>query len=249
MLPFLFPRANAQVSPLLWNGSYIVLANLFQVPGDSCWPSIDSWNSLNTTVSGKLILDTPPAISCYPGPYEDAEQCAYVLSQWRNSTFQSLSPVGYVYPTVDSCLPVAAGQTPGNCTLGQAPLYTVNATEVKEVAAGISFAKKNNLRLVVRNTGHDILGKYVLSCSPARYTSADGTRSEGYGALQVWMKYLKKGITYHETYQPSDGCANTKWSGAAFTVAGGYVWGEVYAEVFKRNMTIVGGGDPVCLFS
>jgi hypothetical protein len=40
-------------------------------------------------------------------------------------------------------------------------VYTINATEPEELATGIAFAKKNNVRLVVRNTGHDILGKYV----------------------------------------------------------------------------------------
>ncbi|KAH3463986.1 hypothetical protein KXX05_000863 [Aspergillus fumigatus] len=209
--------------------SYATFGPSCKCASDSCWPSIDTWNALNSSVSGKLILDTPPAISCYPGPSQNAEQCAYVNSQWYNSTFQSLSPVGYVYPTDDSCPPVdlSSGETPGKCTLGQAPVYTINATDPEELATGIAFAKKNNVRLVVRNTGHDILGK-----------------SEGYGALQIWIKYIQKGITYQESYKASDGCGKSHWVGAAFTVAGGYVWQDVYAEVFKRNLTIVGGGDP-----
>jgi hypothetical protein len=80
--------------------------------------------------------------------------------------------------------------------------------------------------------------------SPAEKT--DRTRSEGYGALQIWIKYIQKGITYQESYKASDGCGKSGWTGAAFTVAGGYIWSDVYAEVFKRNLTIVGGGDPVC---
>ncbi|BAE63389.1 hypothetical protein BDV35DRAFT_403809 [Aspergillus flavus] len=198
-------------------------------PGDSCWPTLDTWNALNASVSGKLIKNTPPAISCYPGPYQNDEECAYVYSQWSNETWQSLSPVGYIYPTDDNCPPVdlSSGEKPGNCTLGQAPLYTINATEPEELATGMAFAKKNNIRLVVRNTGHDILGK-----------------SEGYGALQIWIKYIQKGITYHENYVPSDQCKHTNWTGAAFTIAGGYVWSDVYQEAFKRNLTIVGGGDP-----
>lgn len=44
---------------------------------------------------------------------------------------------------------------------------------------------------------------------------------------------------------PSDQCKHTNWTGAAFTIAGGYVWSDVYQEAFKRNLTIVGGGDPV----
>ncbi|KAE8149553.1 hypothetical protein BDV25DRAFT_140665 [Aspergillus avenaceus] len=198
-------------------------------PGGACWPAIDTWNALNSSVSGKLIENTPPAISCYPGPYQDGEKCAYVYSQWYNSTFQSSEPVGYVYPTDDNCPPVdlSSGKRPGTCTLGPAPLYTVNATEPHELATGMGFAKENNIRLVVRNTGHDILGK-----------------SEGYGALQIWIKYIQKGITYHEQYTSSNNCKNTNWTGSAFTIAGGYIWEDVYKEAFKRNLTIVGGGDP-----
>ncbi|KAI9044339.1 isoamyl alcohol oxidase [Aspergillus affinis] len=98
------------------------------------------------------------------------EECAYVQAQWSNSTFQSLQPIGYVYPTDDPCLPVelSAGEKPGTCTFGPAPVYTINATEVDELVEGMKFARENNIRFAVRNTGHDLLVK-----------------SEGYGALQV----------------------------------------------------------------
>ncbi|GES57662.1 isoamyl alcohol oxidase [Aspergillus terreus] len=170
----------------------------------------------------------PPAVSCYPGPYYNEEECAYVYTQWSNSSFQSLSPVGYVFPTDDPCPPVdvSSGQKAKECDLGPAPIYTVNATEPEELATGIAFAKKHNIRLVVRNTGHDILGK-----------------SEGYGALQIWIKYIRKGTEFHKSYAPSDGCKSTTWNGSALTIGGGYVWEDAYQEVFRRNMTIVGGGD------
>jgi hypothetical protein len=54
---------------------------------------------------------------------------------------------------------VSSGQKAKECALGPAPIYTINATEPEELATGIAFAKKHNIRLVVRNTGHDILGK------------------------------------------------------------------------------------------
>lgn len=115
-------------------------------------------------MSGKLIQNLPVAISCYPGPYQNAEECAKVYSQWFNSTFQELSPVGYVYPTDVSCPAVdLSSQEPGTCILGPAPVYTINATEPAELAAGMAFAQKNNVRLVIRNTGHDMLGKSVVS--------------------------------------------------------------------------------------
>lgn len=111
----------------------------------------------------------------------------------------------------------------GKCELGSAPVYTVNATTSGHIAAGTRFARKHNLRLVVRNTGHDLLG-----------------RSTGFGSLQIWIKYLKTGITFHEKYMQG----KSDWQGAAFTIGGGYLWEDVYPEAQKRNVIVVGGGTP-----
>jgi dihydrodipicolinate reductase len=41
------------------------------------------------------------------------------------------------------------------CDLGNAPVYSINVTNPNHVAAGIEFAKENNVRLVIKNTGQD----------------------------------------------------------------------------------------------
>jgi hypothetical protein len=46
------------------------------------------------------------------------------------------------------------------CQLGAVPVYTINATKANDVSSGIKFAKENNLRLVIKNTGHDIVQRY-----------------------------------------------------------------------------------------
>lgn len=197
-------------------------------PEDSCWPSAAEWRALNSSVSGKLIADVQPAAPCYPGPLYDPKTCASLNVQLTNQDFVSDTAIGLSYPT-GSCPPVdlEAGQKPGTCLIGDQPRYTVNATEPEDVAKGIVFAKKHNIRLVVRNTGHDILG-----------------RSTGYGSLQVWVKYIKKGLVFQERYRPSNGCAQQAWKGSAFAIGGGYVWSDVYGEAAKRNVIVVGGGTP-----
>lgn len=50
-----------------------------------------------------------------------------------------------------------------------------------------------------------------------------------------------------DKYNPSDECCDSAWTGAALTIGGGYVWEDVYDFAFKRDITIVGGGDPVRL--
>lgn len=71
-------------------------------------------------------------------------------------------------------------------------------------------------------------------------------RSTGFGSLEIWIRHLRKGITFQQTYTPSRGeCLQNAWTGSAFVIGGGYVWGDVYAAANARNLVVVGGGDPV----
>lgn len=144
----------------MWAPPFEHLADSIKGPEDSCWPSAAEWRALNSSVSGKLIADVQPAAPCYPGPLYDPKTCASLNVQLTNQDFVSDTAIGLSYPT-GSCPPVdlEAGQKPGTCLIGDQPRYTVNATEPEDVAKGIVFAKKHNIRLVVRNTGHDILGR------------------------------------------------------------------------------------------
>ncbi|KAF7913028.1 uncharacterized protein EAF01_002049 [Botrytis porri] len=87
--------------------------------------------------------------------------------------------------------------------------------------------------------------RYVVMRRPLKMLLRGST---GYGSLEVWIRYLRQGIIFQDTYLPSDDCKSSKWEGSAFKIAGGYVWEDVYAEATKRNVIVVGGGDPVCWF-
>jgi len=39
--------------------------------------------------------------------------------------------------------------------LGKYVSYSINVTGADDVVAGIKFAKANNIRLVIKNTGHE----------------------------------------------------------------------------------------------
>ncbi|KAL8674027.1 MAG: hypothetical protein Q9168_001559 [Polycauliona sp. 1 TL-2023] len=204
-------------------------ANLEKAPTDPCWPSLEKWTDLNKTVGGKLIKNVQPAAVCYPGPYKDDAKCDYVDSQWTSQDFQSGTPIGLSYPT-ESCPIVnqTAGQQPAqNCTLGDQPVYTINATQASDMSKGIKFASRYNLRLVVRDTGHDLL-----------------RRSTGYGSLQIWIKYLRTGIDFQQTFAPSQQCSRSTWKGSAFQIGGGYTWSDVLDEAARRDVVVVGGGTP-----
>jgi hypothetical protein len=130
-----------------------------QTPVDDCWPSNAAWNTLNTTLSGKLIFNRPIARPCYPGAGYSGQLCQDISSDWSTNSWLAQFPTGYSYPTLETCPAINA--TLGvdhypQCDLGNYPVYTVNATQAKDIAAGIQFAKDNNVRLVIKNTGHDI---------------------------------------------------------------------------------------------
>ncbi|OQU95118.1 hypothetical protein CLAIMM_01367 [Cladophialophora immunda] len=200
------------------------------IPGDKCWPSDTLWELFNFTVGGNLIRTQPVAASCYPGPASNPAQCARVDVNWANATFQADEVVGLSYPTNITCPPVnaTAGETAqGTCTLGVSPSYAVNCTDPRHVALTVVFSKLFNIRLVVKNTGHDQLG-----------------RSEGSHGLEIWIRHLRNGITFQDTFKSSTGCTAGNWTGSAFKIAGGYSWGDVGAEAQKRNVVVVNGGTP-----
>ncbi|KAI7182868.1 hypothetical protein KC316_g8177 [Hortaea werneckii] len=196
-----------------------------QIPGDYCWPKRHEWDSLNSTVNGQLIKTEPVAKPCYDGIEGDAEQCATIVERWNNATFQANDPVGFSYPINSTCPPVANGTTSTSCTLGTSPRYAVNATCTEDVTAAVSFAARQNVRLVIKDTGHDILG-----------------RSTGYGSLEVWLRHLRTGVEFEPAYQSQ--CSATDWYGSAVYVGGGYTFEDVYKVAEDHNVIVVGGGTP-----
>ena len=199
-----------------------------QIPGDHCWPSAAIWKAFNFTVGGKLIATEPVAISCYPGPRANAAECAAVNAGWSDAKFQADDPVGLSYPTNITCAPIPAdSEPPGSCTLGVSPTYAVDATTKLDVSLTIAFSRLFNIRLVTKNTGHDLLG-----------------RSAGEYGLEVWLRHYRKAITYQKTFKSTTGCTSSGWTGAAFKVDGSYVWGDVYKLAKAQNLIVVGGGTP-----
>lgn len=188
---------------------------------------------MNTTLSGALIATTPIALPCYRGsPSYSPAACEIIAQQWSNATFQANNPVGLDYPISTSCPPLTniTSGSKGSCTLGTNPVYAVNATKVEDVVKALKFAKKYHIRVVIKTTGHDLLG-----------------RSDGYGSLEIWLRYLRTGIKFQDTYTPSaeSHCRNSgAWDGAAIRIGGGYTWGDVYPVAKKNSVVVVGGGTP-----
>lgn len=106
------------------------------------------------------------------------------------------------------------------CTLGGFPEYAVNVSNVAQIQLAVNFARNTNVRLVVKNTGHDYLGK-----------------SAGAGALAVWTHHLKE-IEYLPDYETGNSTT------AAFKIGAGVTVEEIYRAAEARNTTVTGGICP-----
>ena len=136
------------------------------VPGSAHWPIQSAWHALNESVDGALLAPLPPAIVCdasRPATYSQ-QSCSNLPNskEWYNSTFHATNPVSVDWPNFqgDGCLPTKLyGDAKEACNLKPFPHYVVRATNGQQVAAAIKFAVKNNVRLSVKGTGHDLLGR------------------------------------------------------------------------------------------
>ncbi|KAF4817309.1 FAD-linked oxidoreductase apf9 [Colletotrichum tropicale] len=197
-------------------------------PNDICWPSDKEWGRFNSSIAGNLIQTAPPAAPCYAGPNRDAAACEAVTQGWSTATFQASQPIGYDYPLNSSC-PLAqftANAPSANCTIGNSPVFAVNVTDEEHISKAVEFAKKNNIRVVIKSTGHDFL-----------------QRSTGYGSLSIWLQNYRKGFNFHDDFQVVNECPKSDWKGSALTITGAYSWSDIYPTAFEKNLIVVGGNN------
>ena len=107
------------------------------------------------------------------------------------------------------------------CELGNYVRYAVNATSVADIQATIAFAQEKNVRFVIRNTGHDYLG-----------------RSTGAGALAVWTHYMK-GMEFLSDFDDGAG-----YRSKAVKLGAGVQGFEIMEAARDQGVVVVGGECP-----
>ncbi|GAB1311927.1 Inactive tetrahydrocannabinolic acid synthase [Madurella fahalii] len=187
-------------------------------PGNTDWPSDSEWQLFNASLDRALLKPNPPAAACYRGPEYDAAKCSYLLNNATDDDFYYDDPLTVLtqWPQGETCLP--ALNATGSCTLGGFPVYVVNATTVKHVQAAVNFARNKNIRLVIKNTGHDF-----------------GGRSLGAGSLSVWTHHL-------QDFEFLPHFRKGNYSGPAAHFGSGLEQWELFNYMFRHNVTIVGSG-------
>ncbi|USP77380.1 hypothetical protein yc1106_04654 [Curvularia clavata] len=196
-------------------------------PGDPEWPSDEAWSQLSKLTGDRVITaPTPRAAVCYAGEEYNAAECSrYTVSEWQKSYLHMIDPIEMMSPVAQgmTCTPPVLFDSHG-CTRGGFPLYVINATEPKHVQLAVNFARNTGVRLTIKNTGHDFLGK-----------------SGGKDALSIWTHHMKD-IEYIEEYVD----ANLNYSGPAFKNGAGVQAFEIYKAAAEKGRVVVGGeGETV----
>lgn len=102
----------------------------------------------------------------------------------------------------------------------------VNATTPEHVQTTVRFAVKNNIRLNIKNTGHNHLG-----------------RSTAYGSLSIYTRNFQ-GIQWHDDFKPQNCKAGNSTGQMAATIAAGVNDLTLYEETDKHGAVVVGGSNP-----
>lgn len=193
-------------------------------PGDACWPTAAEWATFNETVGGRLVATVPIASVCHYDNFTtyDADACAALLNVWdypQTHTPSSSSPMAQFFSN-GSCNPYTAPTEP--CVVGALVQYAVNVStaslteSIADYQATLAFTSERNIRLVIRNTGHDYLGK-----------------STGAGALALWTHHLKETdlVEYSSEY----------YTGKAFRLGAGVQVLEAYEAAAEEGLIVIGG--------
>ncbi|KAI1357675.1 FAD/FMN-containing isoamyl alcohol oxidase-like protein MreA [Xylaria arbuscula] len=188
------------------------------LPGDAGWPKENDWQHLNRTVGGRLIRGVPLGQPCHT-PLLNSGVCAQIQEDWTLLEPFVDNPVSVMSPywVNNSCSPFTASD--GRCALGNLAQYAINVSSAQDVIAGIRFAQEKNVRLTIKNTGHDFLG-----------------RSTGKGSLALWMHNLKQ-IQFLNYRGKS-------YTGPAVRLGAGVEYGDVYPGASARRRRVVGGASP-----
>ena len=176
-------------------------------PGASDWPSGADWTALAKEVGGRLVRVNSPLDACKPGA--SAAACEARLEAMKNPFYLEEQ--------------AGATQTTGwlDAWTARVSPYAVAAETSEDMVAAVNFARKHKLRLVIKGTGHDYLG-----------------RSNAPDSLLLWTHKMR-GVTVHDAFVPAGSPGPAM---PAVSVEAGARWLEAYAEVTGHHGRYVQGG-------
>ncbi|XP_066930938.1 uncharacterized protein [Clytia hemisphaerica] len=193
----------------------------YSKPGDGCWPSGDDWEGLNKTLNGNLKDPVNPISACFkPAGETDAmskereAECSQQLQDFKSDPY---------WVRKHSGLTQSAGQVGAwNSTES---VKVVEARTVAHIKTAVDFARKHNMRIVVKGTGHEYNG-----------------RSNAPDSLLIWTYHMSEIIFHDQLSWDCPACKDEKVT--SVTVGAGVVWGDIYAAANRKNLYVQGGTCP-----
>jgi FAD/FMN-containing dehydrogenase len=124
--------------------------------------------------------------------------------------------------STETCLPFSAREQP--CHQGRIPLYGAVVESTEEVQTAVRFASKYNIRLIIRNTGHDGAGS-----------------SSGPDSFQIFTHRLDD-IRHHSNFCLSNTNSNSQMcAGTAVSIGAGVMFRDLYAQGAGEGFVVTGG--------
>ncbi|KAF8528284.1 FAD-binding domain-containing protein [Gautieria morchelliformis] len=195
-------------------------------PGDASFPTSHQLAAFNSSIDGRLINVAPSAKLCMtlPGGCTDAE--------WQSGIFRDNIPGAMLQVNweqdYDSNPPSLCFRNSTNCGQGNVPIFGVNASTAAQIQAGVRFAQAHNLKIAIKASGHDYLG-----------------RSTAKNSILMWTRNFQN-ITFHDSFQ-----VGQKIMGSAVTVGSGvgmqtlYMAAKAQGKIFsgaRANTAVLAGG-------
>lgn len=148
------------------------------------------------------------------------------------------------------------------CEEGNLAVYAIAVSGAADAVAGVRFARDHNVRLTVKNSGHDFLG-----------------RSAGAGSLELWVRGLQE-LAFVPRYagpgpdpgsdgddtggshpdrpavaaQDADDASGSDrprprpYNGPAARIGPGIIFEDLYREAGENGYRVVGGSCPTVAF-
>ena len=210
-------RKRTQMVNLVCGGVAIVLnlhasnPPVFCLPDEPCWPTGGEIKSFNKQLKGRIFVPKDELSSCVKD--KSNKSCERFLRTLHNpfalqNNASGTESLGWL-----------------NAWENKPSSYVVEAMDTQDVVAAVNFARSHRMRVVIKGTGHDYLG-----------------RSNGAHSLLIWTHQMRQ-VSYTEHFMPL-GCNKKDYGDtSALTVAAGTRWLEAYnAAVNQHNRYVQGGG-------
>lgn len=183
---------------------------------------------MNTAIDRSLVPVRPVAAVCHQ-PDFNKTACDTVEASWTNSIWRASEPGAVQWANWEawpehneSCYLNTSTSLP--CRQGRISLYSALARSASHIQHAVTFAKRHNLRLVIKNSGHSYLG---------RSTAPD--------SLQISTTRMKS-IQFTDNFVPA-GCPEHKGEGHAVTLEAGAALKELYTAAAERSRTVIAGAS------